>query len=104
MRGRFAASAQRQLIEQRKPLGPCLEALKLSEMPKLPLILKFPKDTAETLGAQGFGSLPAELEELDLGSSTLRLGGLMALAAALPMTSIRVLRCARPMHPAVSAR
>ena len=95
LRGRFAASALRQLIEQGEPLGPCLAALKLSEMPKLPLTLNFPEETAEALGAQIFGSLPAELEELDLSGSKLQRGGVIALAAALPTTNIRVLRCAR---------
>ena len=103
LRGRFAASALAQLIEEGEPLGPCVAALKLSEMPKLPLTLKFPEETAEALGRQVFGSLPAELEELDLRSSTLRRGGLMALAAALPTTNIRVLRCARPIHTHLSA-
>ena len=45
----------------------------------------------------------AELEELDLGGSKLRLGGLMALVAALPMSSIRVLKCARPVHTQLPA-
>ena len=103
LRGRFAASALEQLIEQGDSLEPCLAALKLSEMPKLPLSLKFPEETAEALGAQVFGSLPAELEELDLGGSKLQLGGLMALVAALPTTNIRVLRCARPIHTHLSA-